>query len=285
MNDLAMEPKPATPPSGAPAATRSPRSRRIRSLHDLLDPMDEIARHSPNLIRKPGGPVEGDPEGLKLPRYLFVGPQGGGETLRIGLFAAIHGDEPAGAQAIVRLAQLLDRNPEIARGYCLFLYPVCNPGGYEDGTRHSRSGKDLNREFWNHSREPEVLMLQSELWAHAFHGIISLHSDDTSDGIYGFVGGATLTEHLIEPAIQAATRVLPRNTSPVIDGFSAQDGIIREGYPGILAAPPQDRPKPFEIILETPSHAPLHLQEQAFVLALQSILVEYRQVLSYAANL
>src|SRR5207244_3454269 len=29
-----------------------------------------------------------------LPAYLFLGPRGGGDPIRIGLFAGIHGDEP-----------------------------------------------------------------------------------------------------------------------------------------------------------------------------------------------
>lgn len=267
-----------------PAATKTS-SRRIRSIPDLLEPLDAIARNSTNFIRKPGGPFQLEEESHELPRYLFIGPQGGGETLRVGLFAAIHGDEPAGAYALVRLIQLLERSPEIASGYCLFIYPVCNPSGFEDGTRHSRRGRDLNREFWNNSREPEVSLLQSELWAHAFHGIISLHSDDTSDGLYGFVSGATLTKDLLEPALAAASKVLPRNASDVIDGFAARDGIIHQGYQGILSAPHQSKPKPFEIVLETPSSAPQYLQEQAFVIALHTVLTEYRKFLSYAANL
>jgi hypothetical protein len=257
----------------------------VRSIQDLLEPLDAIARNSTNFIRKPGGPIEVESGSYELPRYLFIGPQGGGETLRIGLFAAIHGDEPAGAHALVKLVELLERSPEIAAGYCLFIYPVCNPTGYEDNTRHSRRGRDLNREFWNNSKEPEVLLLQSELWAHAFHGIVSLHSDDTSHGLYGFVSGATLTRDLLEPALNAASKILPRNQSEVIDGFTARDGIIHQGYQGILSAPQQSRPKPFEIVFETPSQAPQYLQEQAFVIALHTVLTEYRKFLSYAADL
>jgi hypothetical protein len=220
-----------------------------------------------------------------LPRYLFIGPRGGDDPIRIGLFAGLHGDEPEGSHAIGRFLSLLENEPELARGYCLFIYPVCNPTGFEDNTRHSRRGYDLNREFWRQSNEPEVQLLQRELWHHAFHGIISLHSDDTSHGMYGFVRGATLTQHLLKPALDAAELVLPRNHDPFIDGFSARKGIIKKGYDGILGAPPNIRPRPFEIILETPQAAPQYRQEQALVAALRAILVEYRQFIAYARNL
>ena len=200
-------------------------------------------------------------------------------------FAGIHGDEPEGVHALIQFLSLLERKPELATGYCLFVYPVCNPTGFEDRTRHARSGKDLNREFWNGSAEPEVKLLESELVAHSFHGIISLHTDDTSQGFYGFAHGATLTKNLIEPALQAAEQFLPRNGNETIDGFRARNGIIRDSYPGVLSAPPKVRPRPFEIILETPQAPPNYLKEAALVAALRMILTRYREFMAYAPNL
>ena len=128
-------------------------------------------------------------------------------------------------------------------------------------------------------------LLESELVSHAFHGIIALHTDNTSHGFYGFASGATLTRHLLDPALQAAGQFLPRNANAVIDGFNAHNGIIRKGYDGILGAPPRIRPRPFEIILESPGEGGEHRKEAAFVLALQTILNEYRPFIAYASNL
>jgi hypothetical protein len=262
-----------------------PEKKAGRSVAATLAPLDRLAATSSSLVAKQDARFESGGKHAVLPRYLFIGPKGGDEPIRIGLFAGIHGDEPEGVRALVQFLLTLERKPELARGYCLFIYPVCNPGGFADGTRHSRSGKDLNREFWKNSREPEVKLLQNELILHAFHGIISLHTDDTSEGFYGFAHGATLTKNLIEPALRAAGQFLPRNTRPVIDGFPARNGIIREGYQGILSVPPPVRPRPFEIILETPKAPPAYLKEAAFVFALQSILDEYRKFIAYAPNL
>jgi murein peptide amidase A len=265
----------------------SAQSKERRSISDLLAPLQERAMHSPSLLDKPMSKFEIGGEDYSVPRFLFLGPQGGAEPIRIGIFAAIHGDEPATASGLVKFVELLDQLPvpELARDFCLFIYPVCNPTGYEDNTRTNRRGRDLNREFWNNSSEPEVQSLQTELYTHAFDGIISLHSDDTTDGVYGFVRGATLTKALVEPALQAAELFLPRNNQAVIDGFEARNGIIRHGYNGILSAPPKVNPRPFEIVFETPQLAPVALQEQAFTVALLSILSEYRKMISYAANL
>ena len=256
-----------------------------RSLADLLAPLDHLAGHSANLVVNHDARFKAGGETYALPRYLFVGPKGGDTPIRLGIFAGVHGDEPEGSHALVQFIKLLEAKPELATGYYLSIYPVCNPTGFEDGTRHNRGGKDLNREFWRESAEPEVKLLQAELTSRSFQGIIALHTDDTSDGFYGFVRGATLTRHLIEPVLQAAEKFLPRDRRSVIDGFNARNGVIRDCYDGVLSAPPRSRPRPFELILETPQTPPEYLKVCAYVLALQTILTEYRKFIAYAQNI
>jgi hypothetical protein len=219
-----------------------------------------------------------------LPRFVFRGPNSA-DPICIGLFSAIHGDEPAGALAAAAFLRQLSDDPLIAENFHLSVYPICNPTGFEDNTRHSRRGRDLNREFWRASPEPEVEILEHELRTRHFHGLIQLHADDTSDGLYGFVRGHTLTENLLRPALAEAGKILPRNVNASIDGFAARDGIIYDSYDGVLAAPSQIEPIPFEIILETPHHAPMDAQVQAFVVAIRTIISEYRRLISFAANI
>ena len=271
--------------SVADATSGRPLIRGRRSIADLLAPLERVASVSASLIANHGANFEIGGERYELPRYLFLGPNGGGDTLRIGIFAGVHGDEPEGVHALIRFLTLLDSEPDLAKGYCIFAYPVCNSTGFEDRTRHARSGLDPNRQFWQGSIEQEVKLVESELVSHSFHGIISLHTDDSSHGFYGFAHGATLTRNLVEPALQAAEHFLPRNGNDTIDGFRARNGIIRQGYQGALRAPPTVRPRPFEITLETPQAAPNYLKEGAFVAALQVILTRYRELISYASGL
>jgi protein MpaA len=256
-----------------------------RPIADLLAPLDALTASSPSFVRQTSNSFEIDGERYELPRYLFLGPKGGDAPIRIAIFAGIHGDEPEGVHAAIQFLKLLETRPELGTGYALSVYPICNPTGFEDDTRHSRRGKDLNREFWKNSAEPEVRLLQADLTSRSFHGLISLHTDDTASGFYGIVRGATLTKHLIEPALQAAEEFLPRDQRAIIDGFKAREGVVRECYEGVLSAPPKVRPRPFEIILETPKLPPSFLKEAALVRALASILSEYRKFISYAQNL
>ena len=250
------------------------------SLARFLDPLHAL----PGVQAETLGPFDIGGQTYSLPKFTFRGPNAS-DPIRIGIFAAIHGDEPAGATAAASFLRDLAAHPALAENFLVHVYPLCNPTGFEDNTRVSRRDRDLNREFWKSSPEQEVQLLEYELRTQHFSGIIQLHADDTSDGVYGFVRGHTLTEHLLRPALRAAEQILPRNINAAIDGFAARDGIIYESYDGVLAAPVEMEPIPFEIILETPHHAPLDRQVEALVAALHTILTEYRLLISLAQNI
>ncbi|WP_050030232.1 succinylglutamate desuccinylase/aspartoacylase family protein [Verrucomicrobium sp. BvORR034] len=216
---------------------------------------------------------------------LVCKPSRGQDTLKVGIFAGLHGDEQAGIDAAYELLRWAWNDPEELQDYELHLYPICNPSGHRLQTRHSWRDLDLNREFWSGSQEPEVVYLESELRREKYDAIIALHTDDEQDGLYGFVSGTILSEEVLQPALQAASKILPLNNHHLIDGFLAKSGIIKEGYQGVLSAPPEQRPKAMEIVFETPGHAPLEKQVAATVIAVKTILAEYRLLHAYAPNL
>lgn len=215
----------------------------------------------------------------------IAGPPAGHDPIRLGLFAGIHGDEPAGCAALVELVASLSTNAARIAGYELFIYPVVNPVGCERSTRVNHAGKDLNREFWRDSGEAEVRAIEAELCARQFHGIITLHTDDTSEGLYGYAHGRTLNESLLTPALEAANQFLPLDGRAIIDGFPARAGLICDCFAGVLSAPPDQRPQPFDLIFETPGHAPFDLQVSATVAALDSIIRTYPGFIAYAQDL
>ena len=269
-----------------PAPRRSPMTSTTPSMDAWLAPLIERTRRAGSrLSYSPLGLFHHGARAYRLPRFVFQGPAGGGHPIRLGLFAAIHGDEPEGAAALRDLLWRLDDEPSLAQGYELYAYPVCNPGGFEDGTRHSRAGLDLNREFWRGSAQPEVYFLERELGVLQFSGLVALHSDDTTAGAYAFVRGATLTEALAKPALRAAARFVPVADGEVIDGFRARGGLISDCYEGVLSHPAELDPVPFEIIFETPQTVSAERQAAAATAALLAILREYRQFLAYGQDL
>lgn len=251
----------------------------------VFDPLFKLAGQGRGLLGEVLGGFDAPNGRHELARFRFTGPLRGQQPIKLGLFAGLHGDEPAGCAALATLAENFLRDPELATNYEVFFYPVCNPAGLAAGTRFNGSGKDLNREFWIGSREPEVRLLEQELSAHRFDGIITLHSDDTCSGLYGYAHGRLLNENLLKPALLAASRVLPRDTRAMIDGFNANDGVLCECFRGVLAAPSTQSPQPFDIIFETPALAPFDQQVEATVAAVQTILDEYRGFIAQAQNI
>jgi protein MpaA len=245
-------------------------------LRKLLLPLLFEVAASPYLIADSIGMWHMGEERFWMPRFIFQRTQRMKRRIKVGLFAGVHGDEPEAVLGLVDLVRALNARPEVGRDYQLFIYPMCNPSGLADGTRCSRSGADLNRQFWQNSAEPEVRLLEAEIRNQEFEGIISLHTDDTSDGVYGFAYYGTETDDLLHEALQTAHHALPRCRSTLIDGFPANNAIVRECYAGVLSAAPEQQPRPWEIILETPQREPEHLQRQAFVLAVAMILTRYR---------
>jgi len=255
----------------------------------VLSYLDSVTESSRHLLSRAVKKFESGGEEYGIPRFIWSGPVGGGDTFRLGLFATLNGDEPEGAFALTRFISGLEQEPNLARGYVFSIYPLCNPTGFEDNTRLSRAGHTLNRLFWTESGAPEVRFLESEIWMQAFHGIINLRSYVDSPGIYGFASGAVIAQALLNPALTAAETYLPRNRQREIEGIPARRGMV---YPdlyhacrGGLRAVPGLENAPFEITLATPRTASVHLQVEALNAALMAIVTEFRSLQAYAQNI
>ena len=90
-----------TPALLSPASTRTAKPK--RSLEQELAPLDQLAANSPSFIANHNARFELQGQAYELPRYLLIGPKGGGDMIRVGIFAGIHGDEPEGVHALVRV--------------------------------------------------------------------------------------------------------------------------------------------------------------------------------------
>ena len=264
--------------------TAMPNAFSLEPLQRVLGQMRSLEERTGRVRCSNAGEFKVGDELYSLPRIEFC-DRSTDDPLRIGIFGSIHGDEPVGAYALLEFFAELAQNDQAARGYEIVGYPVCNPTGFTKQTRGNHAGKDLNREFWSKSPQEEVQILEKEILTRNFHGLISLHADDTSEGIYGFVQGAALNHDLLRPALRSAGQVLPINGAKEIDGFTAFDGLIRDCYTGILSTPQEVSIKPFELIFETPREVELHRQIQATKLFLYSVLRNYRSFIAYAQNI
>jgi len=244
--------------------------------HKLLKPLLESAENSNYLIASSIGEFTSEDQTYHIPRFIFMGDRSGGDTTRLAILASFYGDEPEGAEAVVHFLQELERWPDLARGYHIYAYPICNPTGLREGKRTNFQGVELPQQFWNKSSQPEVYYLERELGVLNFHGVISLQAGKGSPEFRVHTRSKTLAITIGEPVLQAAQKWLPARSYPVSPSPFA---------PVYITDTKELRNPPFEIVLQTPGSVSRHTQITSTVAALKGVLDAYRTVLSFSLNL
>ena len=152
---------------------------------------------------------------------------------RVYISTGIHGDEPAGPLAALRL---LDENRWPAN--CDFwLCPCLNPSGFGSNRRENDKGVDLNRDY-RHLRSDEIRAHTSWLERQPrFDLCLCLHEDWEAHGFYVYELNPDNQPSLAEAIVAEVAKVCSIDPSEIIEGREAKGGIIRPNLD------PQNRPE------------------------------------------
>jgi hypothetical protein len=200
------------------------------------------------------------------------------------LSAGIHGDEPAGVEAMLILLE----NPDLYKPFLskvdLTMFPCINPYGYEHNTRTNGQGLDLNRQFDKRQPPGEVTLVQEILEGKQFALSMEFHEDVDTDGFYLYELKKQ-EPYFGEAIIQEVSKLCPINLREEIEGMPSSGGIIRRSAEQVLSRE-KDWPQaiyqfrkgtPHTITSETPITLPLQdrakLHLIAFDTALQQLLI------------
>jgi predicted deacylase len=194
--------------------------------------------------------------------------------IRIYLSTGIHGDEPAGPLAVLRLLQENNWPPNAE----IFLLPCLNPIGFTLNTRGNSDGIDLNRDYRN-SKAAEALAHIAWLERQpTFDFYLCLHEDWESQGFYLYEQNPDGKISLAGKMIEAVQKICPIDLSETIEGREAHGGIVR---PKIQPHERPDWPEAFYLItqksrqgytLEAPSDFPLSTRVNALVAGVNAAL-------------
>ncbi len=195
-------------------------------------------------------------------------------TARIYLSTGIHGDEPAGPLAALRLLQE-NRWPEFVD---LWFCPCLNPTGFTLNRRENAGGVDLNRDY----RNPQTGEISAHIrWLEQqpiFNFSLCLHEDWESHGFYVYELNPDGHPSLAGRMVKAVAPVCPIDLSPLIEGREAREGIIN---PNLDPASRPQWPEAFWLIqnktrqsctLEAPSDFSLPLRVNALVAGVNAAL-------------
>ena len=202
----------------------------------------------------------GDAETRPLLGFTRRGTGPDGARRRIYLSAGIHGDEPAGPLAVLRL---LEQNA-LPPHHDYFLCPLLNPNGLETGTRENRDGIDLNRDY-TAFRSNEIRAHREWLAARvrALDLSLHLHEDWEMAGFYLYELNFGDSPGPARAMLEAAGAAVPLETAGEIDGHPAEGAIIRpEKIPDVPEGKPEavylsEQCGGLNYTLETPSGLPL----------------------------
>jgi protein MpaA len=196
--------------------------------------------------------------------------------IRIYISTGIHGDEPAGPLAALKLLQENNWPPDAE----IFLLPCLNPIGFTLNSRENSSGIDLNRDY----RNPKSAETRAHIaWLERqpkFDLYLCLHEDWESHGFYLYEQNPDSKTSPAEKMIEAVKKICPLDLSDTIEGRPAKNGIVR---PNILPQDRPDWPEAFYLItqksrqgytLEAPSDFPLPVRVNALVAAVNSALAD-----------
>jgi hypothetical protein len=215
--------------------------------------------------------------GYALPFFVVrTGPNVG---RRICISAGVHGDEPAGVEALV---SYLERPvPEQRVG--IVALPCINPIGYIAGTRTNDLGVDLNRTFGQTHAPLEAEIVRAALGSERFDCAIDLHEDTEARGFY-------IYEHVrgdVKPACAAIVSAvrsvgLPISDAPTVEGRALVDGCVAPAEEtlspliGFFSIYQFDRHSDHTLVPESPSILPIQARVAMHQTAIDVIVASLR---------
>jgi murein peptide amidase A len=154
----------------------------------------------PELVRRwealhDGGRVRvGHVETRRAGRTLLCIEVGDRQAPLVAIAAGVHGDEPAGAWALLGLME----DDELDARCSYRIWPCTNPSGFAARTRQSADGVDVNRTFGGVGASPEASAILAANRGLAFALSLDLHEDCDAGGFYCYeYGGGQVGRRVI----------------------------------------------------------------------------------------
>jgi len=199
---------------------------------------------------------------------------GTGRVPRIYISAGIHGDEPAGPLAALRLL----RENQWRANVDLFLCPCLNPTGFALNRRGNEKGIDLNRQYLHLEAEETRAHVAWLTRQPGFDLCLCLHEDWEANGFYVYELNLSEQPSVAEAIVSEVGKVCPIDPSEMIEGRPAQGGII---HPNTDPRSRPEWPEAFYLIthktrlsctLEAPSDFALATRVNALVAGVNAVM-------------
>jgi hypothetical protein len=214
--------------------------------------------------------------------YPIFGVESGiGDRVPTGLvMGGIHGDEPAGVEAVLRF---LERGLELWEGRLAFEVVACaNPHGWVYNNRHNAEDLDIN---WSYARTDvvEVQLIKALAEGRRFEFVVDCHEDWESPGFYLYELRRGKLQ--IGPDIlRRVAEVCPLNENDEIEGEPARGGLVYVDISKVEKLRGQGIPLEMFyghtdhlLTVETPTALPMETRVAAQLVVLDEVIEDHLQ--------
>ncbi|MFQ5597761.1 MAG: M14 family metallocarboxypeptidase [Nitrospiria bacterium] len=199
------------------------RAKKHRSYMRFSQRLVDLARQAGTLELRSFGEIAH--RGKIHPLWVVESPSGRGKKT-VCLSAGIHGDEPAGVEAVLQWMAELGKDKALLEGFQFTLFPCINPVGYEHDMRQNGSRIDLNREFDKDAPQSEIRLLKAAVAGRRFDFSYECHEDVDAPGYYLYEMSRNGRKGIGREIIRDVQSICPIHTAEIIEEMPARMGYI-----------------------------------------------------------
>lgn len=185
-------------------------------LSQLVETSDHLS------MRVLGTAVHGD---QSFPIWLVKFKGAAKKKLKVFISGGLHGDEPAGPQAVLATIAAVANDPDKYRRVNIDFIPLVNPSGWINGTRETASGHDINRDYYLRNTQ-ETMIVDSFLQQRGrYRLMVDHHEDPRYPGFYAVTygnGNETVIKHAVSVLEQSGYELRPFSKTVGWFGVSKQ---------------------------------------------------------------
>lgn len=158
---------------------------------------------------------------------LIYKSQIGSKTVVI--LSGTHGDEPYAVATLLRWLQMPIPCPE----FNYYIYPICNPFGYEHSCRDNGNRQDTNNatSFVKDSKVQELAILYDNIPS-TINLMLDIHGDERKPNLYCYEHKADTLPSIAQKTMLENDKFMPYLKQKTIDGYKLINGV--------LVTPPED---------------------------------------------
>ncbi|WDT80664.1 MAG: M14 family metallocarboxypeptidase [Candidatus Manganitrophus sp.] len=196
---------------------------KVRSYSETIERMLRSVKETKGIEAHLLGTVRANPH--RYPFWMVSTPEGRGKK-KICLSGGIHGDEPAGVEAILAVIEMIRNRPALLGRFQFILFPCINPFGYEHHTRENRSRIDLNRQYVRKRPAAEIRFVKKVIDGKRFDLDVEFHEDIDTPGFYMYEVFRSPAQAVGRKIIRRVAKKYPINLQTEIEGAPAEKGLI-----------------------------------------------------------